>query len=37
MSLVAVLNSQPEVFSLIEKALAPDHRQTFVLSHGQSS
>ena len=37
MSLVAVLNSQPEVLALIEKALAPDQRQTFVLSPGRTS
>jgi anti-sigma regulatory factor (Ser/Thr protein kinase) len=37
MSLVAVLNSQPEIQSLVERALAPDGGQTFVLTSARSS
>jgi len=37
MSLVALLNSQPEVLALVEKALAPDKRRNFVLSPASTS
>jgi len=37
MSLVAVLNSQPEVLALVEKALAPDKKKNFVLSAARSA
>lgn len=37
MSLVAVLNSQPEVLARVQKALAPDRGRTFVLSPAGNS
>jgi len=37
MSLVAVLNSQPEIQSLLTRALAPDQGRTFVLAHARSN
>jgi anti-sigma regulatory factor (Ser/Thr protein kinase) len=37
MSLVAVLNSQPEVQALVERALAPDRNRSFVLAAAKSN
>ena len=37
MSLVALLNSQPEVHTLVARALAADQRRTFVMTTARSS